>query len=49
MCRYADREEFEARHYRRAVSSQYVGANPRGRPLGQVQGLPLPRFIEKLS
>jgi len=25
-----------------------VGANPRGRPLGQVQGLPLPRFIEKI-
>ncbi len=30
------------------VSSQHVGANPRGRPLGQVQGLPLPRFIEKI-
>ncbi len=27
-----------------SVSSQYVGANPRGRPLGQVQDQPLPRF-----
>jgi hypothetical protein len=32
----------------RTVSSQYVGASPRGRPLGQVQDLPLPRFIEKI-
>jgi len=30
------------------VSSQYVGANPCGRPLGQVQDLPLPRATEKI-
>ena len=28
------------------VSSLNVGANPCGRPIGQVQDLPLPRFIE---
>jgi len=30
------------------VSSQNVGANPCGRPVGQVQDLPLPRVIEKI-
>jgi hypothetical protein len=30
------------------VSSQNVGANPCGRPIGQVQDLPLPRFIEMI-
>ena len=30
------------------VSSQNVGANPCGRPVGQAQGLPLPRIIEKI-
>ena len=31
------------------VSSQNVGANPCGRPVGQAQGLPLPRIIEKIQ
>jgi hypothetical protein len=30
------------------VSSQNVGANPCGRPVGQARGLPLPRIIEKI-
>ncbi len=30
------------------VSSQNVGAHPCGRPVGQAQGLPLPRVIEKI-
>ncbi len=30
------------------VSVQKVGANPRGRPPGQVQDLPLPQDIEKI-
>jgi hypothetical protein len=35
-------------HYKFLVSSQKVEATPCGCPLGQAQGLPLPRDIEKI-
>jgi inosine/xanthosine triphosphatase len=38
----------KAEYYRFEVSSQNVGADPCGRPVGRREALPLPRIIEKI-
>jgi len=45
----ADRYSNEISQYKDLVSSQNVGANPCGRPDGQVQDLSLPQIIEKIQ